>query len=71
MIPANPQQLPDDVDVLKAMIAAAHAEMDVHAVDGHPPRQPLVAVDVLIVPRRRRDDAVGISREGVASGGRE
>ncbi|MHA6732464.1 transposase domain-containing protein, partial [Devosia sp. A369] len=27
MIPAAPQQLPDDVDVLKAMIAAAHAEI--------------------------------------------
>jgi transposase len=26
MIPANPQQLPDDVDALKAMIAAAHAQ---------------------------------------------
>lgn len=26
MIPAAPQQLPDDVDALKAMIAAAHAE---------------------------------------------
>lgn len=26
MIPADPQQLPDDVDALKAMIAAAHAQ---------------------------------------------
>jgi transposase len=26
MIPADPQQLPDDVDALKAMIAAAHVE---------------------------------------------
>ena len=25
MVPADPQQLPDDVDALKAMIAAAHA----------------------------------------------
>src|SRR5690606_10203476 len=27
MVPADPQQLPDDVDALKAMIAAAHAEI--------------------------------------------
>lgn len=27
MVPADPQQLPDDIDALKAMIAAAHAEI--------------------------------------------
>ena len=26
MMPTDPQQLPDDVDALKAMIAAAHAQ---------------------------------------------
>src|SRR5690606_425005 len=65
------QEMQEEIVEPDALITAAQPEMHVHAIYGHTPGQPLIPVDELVVPRRRRDDAVTVARKWMAACGRE